>query len=716
VLASKFARRMALLGTAILLIGSLAFLPDRSFRRSENARQWVEHTLLVLNVSEHFLSSMESAETSERGYLLTSDKLYLEPFQSAIANQLQARLKLRQLTADNDSQQTRTATLNLLAETRVAQFNSVIGLFAAEGLKAAAAAVAGREGNQIMQKMRNLIFGIQAEEYRLLSIRTKAAESQAESLQWNLRGGGILLVGLLFAFGIVSERDIGAHRRAEESLKNSEERFHTLADAIPQLCWMANADGGIFWYNQRWYEFTGTNLQAMEGWGWQSVHDPEVLPMVMKGWTGAIARGEPFEMVFPLRAAGGKFHHFLTRVMPVRAAGGAVTRWFGTNTDISDQRMVEDSLREHKDLLRLAQEVGKIGTFDWNVLNGILTQTSEMDMMYGLAPGTLGKSGKTLLDMISADDREAVRRQLHDGIESGSFEAEWRILWPDGSEHWQFARARILRDETGSPVRSIGAIVDVTERKRAELEVIRMNSQLEERILFRTIELEASNKELAAFAYSVSHDLRAPLRGIDGWSLALLDDYGAQLDHQALEYLTRVRSETQRMGNLIDHMLLLSRVTRDDIRRVPVDLTALAHQISTKLLEDDPERLAEFVIAPQLAVVGDVRLLNIALTNLFSNALKFTGKQPKARIEFGKLEKDAVTVFYIRDNGVGFNMAHARNLFGAFQRLHKTSEFPGTGIGLAIVQRVIERHGGRVWAESLVNSGATFSFTLGVRA
>ena len=263
------------------------------------------------------------------------------------------------------------------------------------------------------------------------------------------------------------------------------------------------------------------------------------------------------------------------------------------------------------------------------------------------------------------------------------------------------------------PLRLIGANIDVTERKQAELEVSRLNAELEQRVRQRTLELEASNRELEAFAYSVSHDLRAPLRGIDGWSLALLEDYSTLLDGSGRQYLNRVRAETQRMGNLIDDLLQLSRVSRGEMKLDQVDITALANRIVDRLRDALPKRSIEFAIEPGLVAFGDARLLEIALTNLLSNAVKFTGAQNPALIEFGRVNKEGEMAFYVRDNGAGFDMAYAGNLFGAFQRLHKVTEFPGTGIGLATVQRIVRRHGGRVWADARVNRGATFCFTLG---
>ena len=257
----------------------------------------------------------------------------------------------------------------------------------------------------------------------------------------------------------------------------------------------------------------------------------------------------------------------------------------------------------------------------------------------------------------------------------------------------------------------ISTVRDITERKRME-ELRSLNVELEERVHERTAQLEAINKELEAFSYSVSHDLRAPLRTLDGFSQALLEDYADTLDDTGQNLLRRIRAGSQRMGQLIDDLLQLSRLSRAEMRMAQVDLSAMAHEITAELREQNSSREVKLIVADGLVVQGDIRLLRIALGNLLSNAWKFTGKQPEACVEFGVTEGDQKQVYFVRDNGAGFDMAYADKLFGAFQRLHGMTEFEGTGIGLATVQRVLQRHGGRIWAEAAVNNGATFYFTL----
>ncbi len=279
-------------------------------------------------------------------------------------------------------------------------------------------------------------------------------------------------------------------------------------------------------------------------------------------------------------------------------------------------------------------------------------------------------------------------------------------LQKDGSEFPIEISLSPLKTEEGLLV--IAAIRDVTERKRAEADIQKLHLDLKQ----YAAQLEASNKELESFSYSVSHDLRAPLRGIDGFSQVLIEEYGGQLPPEALGYLERVRASAQRMAQLIDDLIDLARVTRSPLQPELINMSRIAQGIADTLLNEQPERNLSISIEPTMQASGDPNLMRIVLDNLLGNAVKFTSKTEQAMIEFGQKKINGERTFFIRDNGAGFDMAYADKLFGAFQRLHSTKEFPGTGIGLATVHRIIKIHGGKVWAEGEEGKGATFYFVL----
>lgn len=295
-----------------------------------------------------------------------------------------------------------------------------------------------------------------------------------------------------------------------------------------------------------------------------------------------------------------------------------------------------------------------------------------------------------------------------DGTPTGVYNWEFQNTVTDV---WNLSYCQAIRWLDGRMVR-LDTALDISERKHTEDEIRKLNLELEQRVSERTRELEAANKELEAFSYSISHDLRSPLRSIDGFSQAVVEDYGDKLDENGKNYLNRIRAATQRMGRLIDDILKLSRVTRAEMQKQEVDLGQLAEAIMEEIRGSDAGRRVEVRIQQGMTAEGDPNLLNAMLTNLLGNAWKFTGKTSEPRIEFGCIVKDNKNIYFVKDNGAGFDMAYANKLFGAFQRLHSESEFAGTGIGLATVQRIIRRHGGRIWAEGVVNQGSTFYFTL----
>lgn len=318
--------------------------------------------------------------------------------------------------------------------------------------------------------------------------------------------------------------------------------------------------------------------------------------------------------------------------------------------------------------------------------------------------------GKELWEIGILRDKEASAAAFRQLQENGYIRYE-EFLETSGGEIREVEFVSNVYEEAGRQVAQCN-IRDLTERREAEREIRRLKDSLERRVLERTAELEIVNKELESFSYSVSHDLRAPLRAIDGFSRALLEDYAEQIDEVGQNYLARLCAASQNMAQLIDDLLNLSRVTRSEIRFESVNLSNLAREIAKKLRDSQPKRLVKFSIEEKVIVMGDERLLRIALQNLFDNAWKFTSKRAPAAIAFGQIRQGEKTEYFVRDDGAGFDMAYADKLFGVFQRLHSAKEFDGTGIGLATVQRIVHRHGGYIRAEAKVGEGAAFYFTL----
>ena len=322
--------------------------------------------------------------------------------------------------------------------------------------------------------------------------------------------------------------------------------------------------------------------------------------------------------------------------------------------------------------------------------------------------------GRSVMSMTHPDDRERNEQLFAQSLagQNATFQLDKRYMRSDDSYVWVSVVGAAIRDARGVPKCIVCAVNDITERRSVADALQNMNAELERRVHERTIALEKSNRELESFSYSVSHDLRAPLRALDGFAHLLADEYGDRLDETGHDYLRRIRSASQRLGSLIDHLLELARISRAQLDVVPVSLTAIVESLREELSRSNPLRTVNWDIAPGLDARGDPLLLRAALENLLRNAWNFTRYGASPVVRFGMTDADGTPTYFVADNGEGFDMRFAEKLFEPFQRLHDPSRFAGTGIGLAIVRKVIERHGGKIWAEAKPGVGATFHFTL----
>jgi two-component system, chemotaxis family, CheB/CheR fusion protein len=391
------------------------------------------------------------------------------------------------------------------------------------------------------------------------------------------------------------------------------------------------------------------------------------------------------------------------RILPYRTTQNEVNGLVISFLDINAQKKATALLRETKDYLENLINYANAPIIVWNS-NLVITRFNHaFERLAGRkASEVLGNK----VDIIFPPGKlDAILQQIHLVVAKGT---RWEVVeipiqQTDGSIRTVLWNSATIYDADGiTPIATIAQGQDITERKKAE-----------EELQHYTAELEVANKELEAFSYSVSHDLRAPLRALDGFSEAIEMDYRDKLDEKGRDYLNRIRQASQTMSRLIDDLLNLSRFSRLKLETEKVNLSELVDSTGQKLQASQRERQVEFKIEPKIIVEGDRRLLKILTTNLLENSWKFTSKKPQAKIEFGIANKDGKAVYFVKDNGAGFNMNYADKLFKPFQRLHPAREFPGTGVGLATVQRIVRRHGGTIWAESELGKGATFYFTLG---
>ncbi|HVU23349.1 MAG TPA: PAS domain S-box protein [Opitutus sp.] len=499
-------------------------------------------------------------------------------------------------------------------------------------------------------------------------------------------------------------------RPADEQLRISRKEIGDLRAALDEHAIVAITDpqGRITFVNEKFCVISKYAREELLGQDHRIINSGYHSKEFFRELWRTIARGNVWHGEIRNRAKDGTFYWVDTTIVPFLDDAGKPRQYVAIRADITQRVRAEEARARLAAIVASSDDAIMAKTLDGTITNW----NAGAERIFGYTAEEI--VGKPVLELFPPDRRDE-EREILERIGRGQmvdhFETE-RVR-KDGRRVFVSVSVSPVRDESGRIVGAAKIARDITAARESREEIRRLNADLERRVAERTKELEAANRELEAFSYSVSHDLRAPLRAMDGFSQAALEDFGPQLPEEGRHYLNRIRESAQRMGALIDDLLKLSRLSRTPVAQDLVDTEELVRLTLEELGAPWPERSVEMRVGLLPACRGDAALLKHVWSNLIANALKYTRRRRQATIEIGAVRSEGVDVFHVRDNGAGFDMRYAQKLFGVFQRLHRAEDYEGTGVGLAIVQRIVHRHRGRIWAEAAVDEGATFHFTLG---
>jgi PAS domain S-box-containing protein len=742
-------------GVAILLTGLLGMLSWRDARRAAEDAEWVAHTHEVSATLELALRHLLDIETGGRGFAMAGDERFLEPYErgrSAIGQDLQ---RLGVLMADNPD---RLSQLDLLRGQAKAQIEATEELIVIRRNSGTAASdLEVQKGKKAMDAARLTVAQMEDGEKNLLVQRTERLRAMTRFTSSVIALGSVLGVVFLSAAGFAVSREIGvsAHARTQVNGLNAdlEQRvaqrtaaleaqtrvFKLVLDSMGEGLIAADGEGRFIIWNDSAKKLMGRDAASLPSDQWTQYYKvflpdgvtpfpPERLPLV-RALRGESAQVEL--MVEQPEGADGVFLEVTAR--PMKDAEGGLCGGVAVLRDITDHRRAAAALaRQTEEWVRSQQSLETQTLMLQSVLDSIsegvvaADETGKFILWNPTAAKILGLGatyppsqewkahyGLFLEDTVTpfpADQLPLVRAVRGETSTTRMFVRDPEL------DHgaWIEFTGGPLRDKNGVVRGGVVAFRDISQRRADEREIRKLNEELEERVVERTAQLEAANHELEAFAYSVSHDLRAPLRHIGGFSKILTEDFGAELPEEARGHLRRIEEGVHRMGLLVDELLNLARVGRHAVRLQDTQLNPIIEEVVCLLQPETVGRAVTWKIEQLPPAQCDPLLIKQVFQNLIANALKFSRTRERVVIEISQREQNGELVIAVRDNGVGFNMKFSDKLFGVFQRLHRAEDFEGTGIGLATVKRIVQKHGGRVWAESELDKGATFFFTLAV--
>ncbi len=500
-------------------------------------------------------------------------------------------------------------------------------------------------------------------------------------------------------------QEIAQRQQAEERVGAEKRISDSLIQSLPGIFYLFDANGRFLRWNANFERVTGYSAAELATLSPLDLFVGEERALIQRQIQAVFVDGQADAETNLFTKQGDRTPYYFTGL---RIELDGQPCLLGVGLDLTSRRKAEAALHEAQSLRAEAEKLGKVGGWEFDTETKAVTWTEEVFHIHEVDL-TYQPTVDAGINFYAPASRPIIARAVQRAIEQGEpFDVELEIVTAKGNRRHVHSIGRA--DPTRRTV--LGFFQDITAQKHAEQEIRNLNAELEQRVHERTAQLETANKELEAFSYSVSHDLRAPLRAIDGYGRILLEDYESRLDPEGRRLLGVISGETRRMGQLIDDLLAFSQLSRRKLEASDIDMTAMARAIFDEQAGHAPQRVFRLELQPLPPANGDPAMIRVALGNLLSNAIKFTTPRNPAVIEIGGRQEDGQAVFYVKDNGVGFDMQYAHKLFGVFQRLHSTEEFEGTDVGLALVQRVIHRHGGRVWAEGKVDEGATFYFSL----